>query len=117
MSSVMQKAAFDDAAEDRHGGVAKRSVSLDGVTATRVRYDPGARWSIDMAPDAGSPTCPLPHVAVMVEGTLRVRMDDGSEQDFHAGEVMMLPGGHDAWPVGDQPAAFVELSRGTDYYH
>ena len=29
---------------------------------------------------------------------------------------MMLPPGHDAWSVGDEPAVFVEFSRGCDYY-
>lgn len=70
-----------------------------------------------MAPDAGIPTCPLPHVGVMIRGTLRIRMDDGSEPDFHAGEVMMLPGGLDAWAIGGTGCAFVEVSRGTGYYH
>ena len=47
------------------------------------------------------------------EGTLRARMDDGSEQDFTLGEVTLLPGGHDAWPDGGGGCAFVELSHGT----
>jgi hypothetical protein len=29
---------------------------------------------------------------------------------------MMLPPGHDAWTVGDEPCTFVEFSRGNDYY-
>jgi hypothetical protein len=29
---------------------------------------------------------------------------------------MMIPPGHDAWSVGDQPCVFVEFSRGDDYY-
>jgi hypothetical protein len=28
----------------------------------------------------------------------------------------MLPPGHDAWTVGDEPCVFVEFSRGNDYY-
>jgi hypothetical protein len=109
----MIRGGFSDAEPETHGGVTKRRLVLDGVTPTRVSYAPGSRWSIDMAPHARTPTCALPHVAVMAEGTLRVRMDDGSEQDFTAGEVMLLPGGHDAWPVGGGGCAFVELSHGT----
>jgi hypothetical protein len=29
---------------------------------------------------------------------------------------MLLPPGHDAWTVGDEPCVFVEFSRGNDYY-
>jgi hypothetical protein len=29
---------------------------------------------------------------------------------------MMLPPGHDAWCVGEEPCIFVEFSRGGDYY-
>jgi hypothetical protein len=41
---------------------------------------------------------------------------DGSQQDFSAGDVMLLPPGHDAWAVGDQACTFVEFSKGNDYY-
>jgi hypothetical protein len=40
---------------------------------------------------------------------------DGSYTEFPAGHVMLLPPGHDAWSVGDQPCTFVEFSRGNDY--
>jgi quercetin dioxygenase-like cupin family protein len=109
----MIRGGFGDAEPETHCGVTKRRLVLDGVTATRVSYAPGARWSIDMAPRAGTPTCAHPQVAVVVEGTLRARMDDGSEQDFTVGEVTLLPGGHDAWPDGGGGCAFVELSHGT----
>jgi hypothetical protein len=43
-------------------------------------------------------------------------MDDGSEEEFRTGDVMMLPPGHDAWTVGDEPCDFIEFSQGNDYY-
>jgi aconitate hydratase len=43
-------------------------------------------------------------------------MDDGSQQDFSKNDVMLLPPGHDAWSVGNEPCVFVEFSRGNDYY-
>lgn len=33
-----------------------------------------------------------------------------------AGDVMVLPPGHDAWSLGDTARVFVEFSRGNDYY-
>jgi hypothetical protein len=35
---------------------------------------------------------------------------------FATGDVMMLPPGHDAWCVGDEPCVFIEFSAGTCYY-
>jgi hypothetical protein len=58
----------------------------------------------------------LPHVAVVLSGTLHVVMDDGSAEEFSTGDVMLLPPGHDAWTVGHEPCVFVEFSRGNDYY-
>ena len=58
----------------------------------------------------------LPHVALVLSGTLKVVMDDGEEEEFSKDDVMMLPPGHDAWAVGDVPCTFVEFSRGGDYY-
>lgn len=114
-ASRMMKASLDSAVPTVHGKIAKQSVTLDGVTATRVTFAPGARWSDELA-SANAPSCSAPHVAVVLSGTLRVRMDDGTVEDFGAGDVMLLPPGHDAWTVGDAPGVFVELSRGYDDY-
>jgi mannose-6-phosphate isomerase-like protein (cupin superfamily) len=112
----MQKGSLDAAPADRHGKIAKQTVSLDGVSVTRVTFDVGARWSQDLKEYAGTESCQLPHVALVLSGTLRVVMDDDSSEDFSKNEVMLLPPGHDAWTVGDQPCVFVEFSRGNDYY-
>jgi hypothetical protein len=37
-------------------------------------------------------------------------------EDFSAGDVMLLPPGHNAWSLGDQACTFVEFSKGNDYY-
>lgn len=114
--ATMQKGNFDEVTADVHGRIAKQSVDLHGVTVTRVTFGPGARWAEDLKPYAGTDSCELPHVAVVLQGRLRVRMDDGSEAEFARDDVMMLPPGHDAWTVGDEPCVFVEFSRGNDYY-
>ena len=110
----MAKANLDAAARSAHGGISKQSVTLDGVTATRVVFAPGARWSSDVAHVAGTPSCLAPHVAIVLSGLLRVRMDDGAEEDFGPSDVMLLPSGHDAWTLGEEPCVFVELSHGYE---
>jgi ethanolamine utilization protein EutQ (cupin superfamily) len=114
--AAMQKGNLVEAETDVHGRITKASVELHGVTVTRVSFGPGARWSEDLKAYAGTDSCELPHVALVLSGRLHVRMDDGSEAEFGPNDVMLLPPGHDAWSVGDEAAVFVEFSRGNDYY-
>jgi hypothetical protein len=46
---------------------------------------------------------------------LRILMDDGTEFDCRAGDVSLLPSGHDAWVVGDEPAVVVDFQGMIDY--
>ncbi|QLQ09952.1 MAG: hypothetical protein HZY75_05625 [Nocardioidaceae bacterium] len=117
----MQKANFETGYElVEFGRIVKRVVKLDSVEATLVRFGVGA----SVEEDAVAPgllgefnACPLPHVAYIIEGAIRIRQTDGSEDVFRAGDIMMLPPHHDAWTVGDEDCLFVEFSRGSvDYY-
>ena len=112
----MQKANLDQADAATHGLISKQTVDLKGVSVTRVTFNVGARWSKDLKPYAGTDSCMLPHVAIVLSGTLRVVMDDGSAEDFSQNDVMLLPPGHDAWCVGEEPCVFVEFSQGNNYY-
>ena len=114
--ATMQKGNLGTAEADVHGRIAKATVALDGVTVTQVTFGPGARWSEDLKAYAGTGSCELPHVALVLAGQLQVQMDDGSEELFGPRDVMLLPPGHDAWTVGEEPCVFVEFSRGNDYY-
>jgi hypothetical protein len=113
---AMQKARLADVPQDVHGLISKRTAELDGVSVTEVTFGVGARWSNDLKNYAGTELCQLPHVALVTAGTLAVEMADGAKDEFSAGDVMLLPPGHDAWTVGDQACTFVEFSRGGDYY-
>jgi hypothetical protein len=42
-------------------------------------------------------------------------MDDGSEEEFGPGDVSLLPPGHDAWVVGDEPVVVVDISGMENY--
>ncbi|WP_099025839.1 cupin domain-containing protein [Mycolicibacterium palauense] len=113
---AMQKATLSEIESDVHGLISKRTADLDGVSVTQVTFGVGARWCNDLKDYAGTDLCELPHVALVLAGTLAVSMADGSEESFSAGDVMLLPPGHDAWTVGDEACTFVEFSRGNDYY-
>ncbi len=98
------------------GLIKKEYVKLDGVEVHRVTFDKGAKWSKDLKPVAKTECCLLPHVAYVQSGRLAVVMNDGSREEFGPGDIMMLPPGHDAWTVGDEPCVFIEFSQGFNYY-
>jgi hypothetical protein len=88
---AMQKARLADVQADAHGLISKKSAELDGVAVTEVTFQAGARWSKDLKAYAGTDLCELAHVALVTAGTLRVVLSDGSQEDFSAGDVMLLP--------------------------
>ena len=105
----LQRRSFEDSEDIRtipHGRI--EVVELDDRVIGRMTYEPGWRWSTDVKPIAGTELCEAPHFQYHISGTLRVRMADGSEFDVGPGEVAMLPPGHDAWVVGDEPAVVVD---------
>ena len=108
---AMQRVHLADVDSDVHGLISKRTAQLDGLSVTQVTFNKGARWSNDLKDFAGTELCELPHVALVIDGALGVRMADGSEEVFSAGDVMLLPPGHDAWTVGDGACTFSSSSR------
>ena len=113
----VEKRDFDSPDESRTPDKTRSDiVHLGGIAAARLTLEPGWSWAECVKPVAGTESCQLPHVALVLQGRLRVRMDDGSEEEFGANHVMLLPPGHDAWSVGDEACVFVEFSRGNDYY-
>jgi len=83
-------------------------VSLDEATVARSEFDPGWRWSIDLAPIMGTKSCQVHHLGHAVSGILHVVMDDGDALEIPPGSIYEIPPGHDAWVVGGEPWVTVE---------
>ena len=77
-------------------------VDLGGAKAARLTMQPGWKWSECVKPVAGTDSCKVKHVGVVVAGQLHVVHDDGSEADVGAGDAYAIEPGHDAWVVGDE---------------
>jgi hypothetical protein len=90
-------------------------INLGGATVGRGIFEPGWRWSTSVQPFAKTASCEAPHFQYHVSGKLRVRMDDGSEFECNPGDVSLLPSGHDAWTVGNEPAIVVDFQGMVDY--
>jgi len=90
-------------------------VTLGGITFGRGTLQPGWKWSASVKPIVKTKSCEAPHLQYHVSGRLHVVMDDGSEQEFGPGDVSLLPPGHDAWVVGDEPVVIIDVSGMVDY--
>jgi hypothetical protein len=90
-------------------------IKIGGATIGRGVFEPGWRWATSVQPIVKTKSCEAPHFQYHVSGVLRVRMDDGSEFDCRPGDVSLLPLGHDAWVVGNEPAIVVDFQGMIDY--
>lgn len=103
----------DELREFPHGRA--EILRVGGAEVGRLVFEPGWRWSVDVQPIAGTPSCEAPHMQYHVSGTLAIRMDDGTELLAGPGDLTSLPSGHDAWVVGDEPVVVVDW-YGTSSY-
>ena len=86
------------------------TLSLSGITYTRVTLEPGWRWSECVGPALGAERCPKRHRGYMVAGRLAVELDGAEPREFVAGDVYDFPPGHDAWVVGDETVVHLDIS-------
>lgn len=96
------------------GRTALTDVAFGGTTITREVMQPGWRWSNDVKPLVGTDLCQAGHRLYIVSGRMQVVMDDADLQ-VGEGDAVVIPPGHDAWTVGDDPCELVDFS--CDYSH
>lgn len=85
-------------------------VTLDEVAIGHFLFQPGWRWSKDVAPIVGTRSCQHRHLGYCIAGTIDVRMDDGTELRIGPGDAYEIPPGHDAWVVGEVAWDSVEFT-------
>jgi hypothetical protein len=90
-------------------------VKIGGATIGKATFQPGWKWSTSVQPLVKTKSCEAPHFQYHVSGTLMVKMDDGSVLECKPGQVSLLPNGHDAWVVGDEPVVVVDFQGMIDY--
>ena len=90
-------------------------VTLGAVTFGRATLQPGWKWSTCVKPIAKTDSCQASHLQYHISGRIRVHMDDGSEEEFGPGDVSLLPPGHDAWVVGDEPVVVLDISGMVEF--
>jgi hypothetical protein len=90
-------------------------ITIGNATIGRGIFEPGWKWSESVQPIAKTHSCEAPHFQYHVSGVLMVKMDDGTLLECKPGDVSVLPMGHDAWVVGNEPAVVVDFQGMLDY--
>jgi hypothetical protein len=78
-------------------------VEVAGEPVGLATFEPGWRWSNDVRPLIGTDRCPVHHVGYTLSGRLHIEFAGGGTLDLAPGDVFDIPGGHDAWVVGEEP--------------
>lgn len=90
-------------------------VTLGGITFGRITAQPGWKWSAHVKPIVNTASCMSAHTMYVISGHLHVVMDNGTELDYHAGDVGVVPPGHDAWVVGNEPFVAIDVTGAENY--
>jgi quercetin dioxygenase-like cupin family protein len=90
-------------------------VTTESGPVGRATFQPGWRWSEHVKPIAQTESCQAPHVGYFVSGRMDVVMDDGQEIEFRPGDFAVIPPGHDAWIVGDEPCVVIDWQGFGEY--
>jgi uncharacterized cupin superfamily protein len=51
----------------------------------------------------------------MISGRIKIVMDDGSEEEFGPSDTAVIPPGHNAWVIGDEPVVAIDFTGLRDY--
>jgi hypothetical protein len=90
-------------------------ITIGGATIGRATLEPGWKWSTSVQPLVKTKSCEVARFQYHMSGTLKIVMDDGVQFECNAGDVSLLPVGHDAWVVGNQPVVVVDFQGMIDY--
>lgn len=90
-------------------------VNRDAGAVGRATFEPGWRWSEHVKPIVKTDSCEAAHMGYFVSGRMKVVMDDGQEAEFGPGDFSVVPPGHDAWVVGEEPCVVIDWQGFADY--
>jgi quercetin dioxygenase-like cupin family protein len=115
--AALERKRFDDPDEARpfkdKGRVEIVTIG-DGVVG-RATFEPGWKWSEHVMPIAGTDSCQAAHVGYVLSGRQVIKMDDGTELEISAGDIVSIPPGHDGWTVGDEPCVVLDFAGMATY--
>ena len=90
-------------------------VKVSGIPVGRATFQPGWKWSTCVKPIAKTNSCQSAHFGYQISGTMTTVMENGTKIVSKAGDVINLPGGHDAWVDGNEAVVVVDFQGMADY--
>lgn len=81
----------------------------------KATFEPGWKWSTSVKPIVQTESCQIAHTMYVISGKMGVRMDNGTEQEFSSGDVGIVPPGHDAWVIGNEPCIAIDFTGAKTY--
>src|SRR5258708_13615530 len=73
-------------------------VRVGGMTIGRATYEPGWKWSEHVGRAAGTKSCAVEHVGMVISGCATAAMDDGRVIGMKPGAGFYIPPWHASWP-------------------
>ena len=111
MVEKIQKKSMASADETRSFDKGKvEIVNIGNTTVGKASFEPGWSWEKCVKPIAQTESCQAPHTHYVISGRMRVKMDDGSEEEYGPGDVGHIPSGHNAWVVGNEPFVAIDFT-------
>jgi hypothetical protein len=112
----MQKKSLNSPDETRTFEKGKvELVNFETVTIGKAVFEPGWSWEKCVKPIVKTNSCEAPHTSVIISGRMKVRMDDGTEAEGGPGDIAVIPPGHNAWVIGDEPCVMLDFTGAKDY--
>lgn len=81
----------------------------------QATFQPGWTWSECIKPTANTQSCQVAHINYVISGRMMIAMDNGIQKEMNPGDVAVIPPGHDAWVLGDEPCTIIDFSAGKLY--
>lgn len=90
-------------------------VEIGGRMVGHSVCKPGWRWSKHVQPIAQTDSCEFLHLGMVLEGRMRITMDDGQQMEIGPGDVVEIPPGHDAEVIGDTTCELIDFGDITEF--
>jgi quercetin dioxygenase-like cupin family protein len=87
----------------------------NGVTIGRATFEPGWSWDKCVKPLVKTNSCEAPHTQYVISGRIKIVMDDGTEEEFGPGDTAVVPPGHNAWVIGNEPLVAIDFTGAKQY--
>ena len=92
------------------------TITLGSFTIGRATYQPGWKWSEDVAPGLDEEFCTIEHVGMVVSGTATAAIVGGQVVEMKPGDFFYVPSEpHDSWVLGDETYVSLHFLGASNY--